>query len=365
MTGEEWPGGHTPGAAALDAATWCARIRNGLTEAEFADLGNWFRTSDDNRAAFETSMLVAPLTPQQRDAVERALMHSFPALPGVGSISASGAAAAMSHHGTARQTDRRPERKKSGLRPAVLAAAALAATVAVVLGLGTKLVPASLAPSARAATYETGHGSIRSFTLEDGSALTLDSDSRIDVSMNSRARHARLLHGRARLSAARDRRPFTIVAASGRQIAFDGVIDIGIDEDQLVDLRLRSGNGHLKPDGKGSNGQAGAMPLSVDQQVVFPAAGATAPKVVAAPVADTRAWPSGLVDYKAIALVALVRDANRYARRPIVLDDRTMGSLTVSGRFQLTDGEKLAERLAEVFDLVVVSHHDGIHLRRR
>jgi transmembrane sensor len=365
MITEEWPGGHAPSAAELAAATWCARIHDGLTDGEFADLGEWFRASDDNREAFENAMLVAPLAPRQRSAVEHALMHRFPALSGVAPIVPTRPASSTREHGSRPQNGWHRTRSKRTWRPVVLAAAAFAATVALALGLGTKLVPASLAPSARAATYETGHGAIRRFTLEDGSALTLDSDSRVDVGMDSGGRRARLLHGRVRLAASRDRRPFTIIAGSGREIALEGVIDIGIDQDQIVDIRLRSGTAKLKANGKGEDAQVTAVPLVVDQQVVVPAAGAAAPKVVAAPVADTRAWPSGLVNYREITLEALMRDANRYARNPILLDDPTLAVLTASGRFQLTDSERLADRLAEVFDLAVNRRVDGIHLSRR
>lgn len=365
MSGEEWPDGQAPSAAELDAATWCARIRDELTDGELADLEEWFRASDANREAFENTMLVAPLTPRQRSAVEHALMQRFPALSGLAPTVPTRQSIWTPDSGIKSRKGRHRAQTKRNWRPVVLAAAALAATVALALGLGTKLVPASLAPSARAATYETGHGAIRRFTLEDGSALTLDSDSRIDVSMDSGGRRARLLHGRARLAASGERRPFTIVAGAGRQIAFAGMIDIGIDEDQIVDLRLRSGTGELNVDGKDGEAQIAAVPLVIDQQVVFPAAGAAAPKVVAAPVADTRAWPSGLVDYKEITLDALMRDANRYARSPIVLDDPTLAVLTASGRFQLTDSERLADRLAEVFDLALNRRADGIHLSRR
>jgi transmembrane sensor len=365
MSGEEWPDGQAHSAAELDAATWCARIRDGLTDVELAVLGEWFRASDDNREAFENAMLVTPLALRQRSAVEQALMQQFPALSAVAPTVPIRPAGSTRDRVSSRQNGWHRTPTKRRWRPAVLAAAALAATVVVVLGLGTKLVPASLAPTARAATYETGHGSIRRFTLEDGSALTLDSDSRVDFSMDSGGRRARLLHGRARLAAARDRRPFTIVAGAGRQIAFEGVIDIGIDEDQIVDLRLRSGTGELKADGKGGDAQVAGVLLPIDQQVVFPAAGTSAPKFVDAPVADTRAWPSGLVDYREITLDALLRDANRYAQSPILLDDPTLATFTASGRFQLTDSERLADRLAEVFDLAINRRADGIHLSRR
>jgi transmembrane sensor len=81
-------------------------------------------------------------------------------------------------------------------------------------------------------------------------------------------------------------------------------------------------------------------------------------------IADDREWPSGWVEYREISLGALVAQANRYAARPIILDDPTAGALKVSGRFKLTDTETFVSRTAELFDLAVSRRSDGTYLAR-
>jgi len=62
----------------------------------------------------------------------------------------------------------------------------------------------------------TRHGEIRSFHLDDGSVVTLDTDSRLDVALTDNARIVKLARGRARLQIATDVRPFRILAGSGQ-----------------------------------------------------------------------------------------------------------------------------------------------------
>lgn len=81
-------------------------------------------------------------------------------------------------------------------------AAAIVAVVMIVTTYRSSPSPAQKAPEpvAHYEPFETVRGEIRQFRLADGSVATLDTDSRIEVSMTKKARHLRLSQGRARLS---------------------------------------------------------------------------------------------------------------------------------------------------------------------
>jgi transmembrane sensor len=106
-----------------------------------------------------------------------------------------------------------------------------------------------------------------------------------------------------------------------------------------------------------------ATPLVTNQPVIYTPDNPASTAVVA-PTGDTRDWPTGWVEYRSISLDALVAQANRYAKVPIVLDDPSLASLQASGRFKLTDTEKFAARIAEPFGLRVSRRSGGIHLSR-
>src|SRR3546814_15171152 len=73
----------------------------------------------------------------------------------------------------------------------------------------------------------TERGEIRSFKLEDGSTATLDSDTRIEVSISSDTRYVRVAQGRARVKIVNDVRPFRLAAGQGNVTTSEGVDELG------------------------------------------------------------------------------------------------------------------------------------------
>jgi transmembrane sensor len=333
------------------------------TEALLAEFQSWIDASKTNAEAFANAMLVAPMKPAERERIEQFLGQSLPALYRSGSKARAGSSSATIHTFPAKNhaTPLKPAGPSRKGRRWATGAIAAAAMVALTVGLLPNLPLPSLLSPARAETYATGHGDIQRFTLPDGSLVTLDTDSRVEVAIDRSRRHARLRQGRARFVVAADPRPFTIQAGNGDVVAAEGAIDVGVDGNAHVELRLRSGSASVKARNT-KDTQSERVPLTIDRPVLY-AEGDFAPRVVAAPTADTRDWPSGWVEYRTIPLGELIREANRYAKRPIILDDPKLANLTASGRFQLTETDRFASRIAELFRLRISRRADGIHLR--
>ncbi|MBD3772347.1 MAG: FecR domain-containing protein [Rhodobacteraceae bacterium] len=362
MSDEEWRAGRASSSTDLEAATWCFRLKETPTEALLAEFQSWIDASKTNAEAFANAMLVAPMKPSERERIEQFLGQSLPSLDRSGSKAQTGSPAATIHTFPAKNHATPLKPSRTGRRWATGAIAA-AAMVALTVGLLPNLPLPWLLSQARAETYATGHGDIRRFTLADGSQVTLDTDSRVEVVIERSKRHALLRKGRARFVVAADPRPFTIQAGSGDVVTAEGAIDVGVDGNAHVELHLRSGAGSVKAcDTK--DRQSESMPLTIDRPVLY-AGGDFAPRVVTAPMADTRDWPNGWVEYRTIPLGELIREANRYAKTPIILDDPKLASLAASGRFQLTETDRFTSRMAELFQLRISRRADGIHLRRQ
>lgn len=328
-----------------------------------AALKAWYDRSADHQQAFASAMFTADMSDDVRRRIETALGREFtmlPSLPGAGAETRkrSVPAAHLQPWGT-RGGEQAPSRRWTRGRKVAWVGVAAAAAAIVVLGINlpSNSVFNPIANPATAQTFETGHTEIRSFDLPDGSNLTLDSDTRVEVTMDRARRHALLHHGRARFIVKADPRPFTIEAGKGQVVARQGTIDVAVDQARRADIRLRAGDASLQADGH----EAKAL---VTNQAVIYIADDPVPTVVKTPAADTRDWPTGWVVYRSISLDALIAQANRYAKVPIVLDDPSLASLQASGRFKLTDTEKFAAHLAEPFGLRVSRHADGIHLGR-
>src|SRR3546814_13938260 len=109
------------------------------------------------------------------------------------------------------------------------------------------------------------------------SLVTLDTDSRVEVVIDRSKRHALLRRGRARFVVAADPRSFTIQAGNGDVVTAEGAIDVGVDGNAHVELRLRSGSASVKArDTKDK--QSESMPLTINRPVLY-SGGDFAPRV--------------------------------------------------------------------------------------
>lgn len=361
MSDEPWPDGVEPPRAVIEAAAWASRFLDEDSEINLAALKAWFVTSRENRDAFAAVMFSTPMSDDIRALVEQTLGQSFPSMHrSPAHIIPIEAARTSEPGGTVRP--RYASRSRLGRTARIgLAATACAAVLAVAVGVAPSLTGLSMFSAARAEVFQTGHGDIRSFALADGSNVTLDTDSRVKVVMDRARRHATLEEGRARFVVKADDRPFTIEAGTGKVVTRRGTLDVAVDRDRRVDLQLRAGAADLRDGGESKDSVA--RMLTVDQPVTYQS-GLFEPRPVATPVADTRNWTEGWVDYRTIPLGDLVREANRYAKKPIMIDDQVLNSLAATGRFKLTDTDGFVKRIAELFSLKVTKKSDGIHLTR-
>ena len=258
----------------------------------------------------------------------------------------------------------RAHRLAAGLAPAACHALAVIAGPTIMRstksedhGADSAIVPVAL---------ETGRGEIRSFRLVDGSLVTLDTASRVEVMMGPKERRLRLRAGRARFAVARDVRPFIVEAGAGQATSSSGVLDVNWDERGQVGVSVVSGSAmvaFLEPSATFQNlGQK----LPEGRLLIYRAADFVQTQSLPeyGSMLD-RNWPSGWAEYRSVPLAILTQEANRYAVQPIVIDDPAVARLAVSGRFKLSDPAALALRLAEVFGLNAEQRADGIHLGPR
>ena len=210
----------------------------------------------------------------------------------------------------------------------------------------------------------TRHGEIHTYRLSDGSDVTLDSDSRVEVAMSEVERRVKLRKGNARFAVATDPRPFVVEAGAGAIRANQAVFDVSSSPQRVIQVRLLSGTADIRSNLQPAVFTVTTKPLPTGAPVRYSATD-YGPETVSDSSIDRKDWPSGWVEYRSIALRDLVAEANRYAGRPILIDGDDVGDLTVSGRFKLTDTASFVSRIAELFDLKIERRPDGIHLRRK
>lgn len=200
--------------------------------------------------------------------------------------------------------------------------------------------------------YETGVGQRSVVTLDDGSVVTLNTDSRVSVHYEPGLRAITLERGQALFKVAKNHaRPF-VVTADGRQVTALGTeFEVHLSQ-RLFEVTLLEGRITVTRDRAPAPAAAAAAPTAVlrpGQQ--FVAVATAPPQVRVADVKREVSWRHGQVVFENERLDAAVAEMNRYSRRRVVLSDARLASLKISGAFNTGDTGTFVEALTVYFPI--------------
>jgi transmembrane sensor len=249
----------------------------------------------------------------------------------------------------------RPERQRPGgarrgeridARRRMLVTAGVGA-LAVVGGLGVWR-------TAFAGVYSTAVGEQLRVTLDDGSQIILDTDTKLRVAYGAQRRAVALARGRAHFDVTRDvGRPF-IVTAGDHQVVADGkTFDVTREQGSVAVVAI---------DGQVVVRAAAAQPavtVTAGRRVIY----SGAPLREDRPdLAHVTAWQTGRAVFDNEPVASAVAEMNRYSRRPIVIADDAVGRMRVSGVYNTGDTEAFARSLAALLPLEVSAQGDRVML---
>lgn len=243
-------------------------------------------------------------------------------------------------------------------------AASLAAAVLGAGGLGLWSWNAGPKPLATQ-SFSTAVGQRATVTLPDGSAVTLNTDTRVRTVANGDRRLVFLDRGQAFFKVAKDHRHPFIVTAAGRTVtavgtAFEVRVDGGGFKVVLVEGRVRVASAPLvkSPSPPASGEQAKDVPapaiatdMSAGSQLV--ASGDTDWRVTKANLFQETSWLTGQLIFDNQPLADVVAEMNRYSPRKMEIADARLGGRRISGVYTPGDVQafSLALRDAKVADL--------------
>ena len=255
-------------------------------------------------------------------------------------------------------------------RPRAVSRWAIAAVVLLTFGVGAF----GIYQAWFAGVYKTGVGEQRIVRLQDGTRVTLNSDSRIVVRFAKTQRHVTLVRGEAYFEVAHSRqRPFIVTVGD------HDVTDVGT----VFMVRYHNGNSAITLlEGKVVVSARDSRSLAIAAQTsrqISPAASHTAAgggmaqvvtlipgeRLVLAAGAPPRldepnidvvtAWRRGEVVLERTRLDEAVAEMNPYEVRKLVISSRQIARLEISGIYHVGDGAGFAETIAKLYHLRVIS----------
>jgi len=218
----------------------------------------------------------------------------------------------------------------------------------------------------RGETYSTGIGEQRVVSLEDGSRVSLNSQTRMQVRYRQGERRVRLERGEAFFEVAKiAARPFVVVAGARAVTALGTAFVVRYEPDRFA-VTLLEGKITVAPLAAASlegerRGEDSA--LTPGQRLTL--SKNALPKIDTPRVESTTAWRRGEVILDDTSLADAVAEMNRYERMQIVLDDVQLKDFRISGIYKTGDGKGFANAVAVAYGLHLAERDGAIHLTSR
>jgi transmembrane sensor len=199
----------------------------------------------------------------------------------------------------------------------------------------------------------TRTGEIRQVSLDDGSRVTLDTQTQIVLDYGSRARVVRLEAGEALFEVAKDStRPFTVQAGDIEVQAIGTAFVVRKSSDKEVDVTVTQGAVEVSSN---ERPQASVVRVKAGSATSLEGEGAIAvPRdLTARQLERATDWTSGTLDLDGITLAQAAAQINRYNTRQVLISDGRLATQTLVGHVSTADPLAFAQAAAAMLDATV------------
>lgn len=206
--------------------------------------------------------------------------------------------------------------------------------------------------SAEARTFETEVGEQKHVSLDDGTRIFLDTDTRLVVRFNESQRTTLLQYGRVNFQVTSDPiRPFIVNAAEAKVIAASSNVDVRLDGSRLSVVLVKGSADILQSRGPIEKLQTG------DRIIVDAKGFGRRDRPVLAPLL---AWQTGQAIFEDGRLSEAAAEMNRYSNVKLVISDPDTGELRVSGIYRVGDNMAFANSVARLLPVKLVREEGSI-----
>lgn len=217
--------------------------------------------------------------------------------------------------------------------------------------------------------FETAHGEQRSWRLPDGSAVNLNSDSKVTVHYGANERVVNVKRGQALFQVAHEeRRRFRVVAGDAQVIAVGTEFDVFRRADAtlvtVVDGKVAVFNGNAPPATAHAVIPEDALRVGAGEQVRL-GGNVKLPTVSVANVRETVAWVQRQIFFEQRPLYEVTEEFNRYGPVPIEINNDALRNLPITGVFNAYDTESFLAFLKRLDGVSVSTSDSRIEVTRR
>jgi transmembrane sensor len=327
------------------AAQWVIR-RSGeaWTEADQEGLDSWLTESTLHRVAYLRLEAV-----WQQTARLNALGAGMP--PGV--VPSPGSWSSMPVRSPSIEQPRSGPRVSFTKRWIALAASLLLALMAGVYWI--------FVHTERPEQFITLVGGLQTVRLADGSVVTLNTNTQLRAYLRGRQRRIELDTGEAHFAVAKDpSRPFVIRVADKMVTAVGTELSV---RRTVSDVQVLVTDGRVELRRAGTSGartilKAGTLARTVGSEVLVR-------QVSNADAEQLLSWRSGFLTFRDTSLADAVAEFNRYQPRKLVIEDPSLATIRIGGKFRTSNVQAFLSLLQEGFPVTIDESGSQLVIKRR
>ncbi len=336
--------------ALIEASQWIAREGSGdMTSSEKAELENWLADNIDHQDAYlansKTAELFDSISSHDRREELRMSAPEFNDLLGE-----------CEDLIMMEQVKYRRPINSFGWVATIAASVLMIAVSAILIFNGGSM----------ATIYQTNVGDNETIMLNDGSIITLNTDTRISVALSDTERRILLEHGEAYFAVAKDNtRPFTVVIGDDIIRAVGTAFNIKRRE-EITKVTVTEGIVEVKtsaPTGASDKSEQISAPVSmlnVGEKLTIDQQGSRAIMLAPIDLEHTISWRTGMLHFNGERLGTVVREIQYYASKEIILASNQVSDLIVGGSFNTKNVTSFLKGLELTFPIKVIERDSVI-----
>ena len=198
----------------------------------------------------------------------------------------------------------------------------------------------------RPGRFITGKGETKVVALQDGSVVTLNTASEIQVSYSDAVRAVELVHGEALFDVAKNKaRPFVVAAGDTNVRVVGTSFSVRRIDAAPIQVLVREGTVEVFKPAQ----DAKPVRISANSMAVAQADNGSTIEAMPVPAAQVHrqmAWQSGQIAFEGETLAQAAEEFSRYSDTRIVIDDSGLAKEEIAGLFKATDPVGFAQTIA-------------------
>jgi transmembrane sensor len=213
----------------------------------------------------------------------------------------------------------------------------------------------------------TGYAEQRTVELADGTEVTLNANSRLDIDYTDRVRQVTLTQGEASFNVTKHQsRPFVVIIGSRKVIALGTSFEVRREDssDPAFTVTLIEGRVAVEP-----LSAPNLLPIETGDAITLLEPGqrlrfaANKPDALDAPAIEkVTAWQHGQLIFEDTSLRDAAVEFNRYGKRRLRIDANVPSTIRVGGVFRIGDPDSFARAMANAYQLHIIESPKEIKL---